>query len=261
VANASAPPISGTEPLKVLSFSTNCDMCANPIPPSTLRYHCLQCNEGDYDICANCYLKLVATAKIRKENGHNGWRRCLKGHRMVVVGFEDHEEGQKRVVVRDLVGGRALKDEHLQHSPPSSPSFARTFGTASGAVPSPELGTGDWSWKEGAERRKKASRLRAPLASSHSDRTNTHSEPSTPTTPAQNTSSSRRFPPDGGVGLVVHALWPWYPEAGVQDELMFPRGAEITEAENINDDWYWGCYAGATGLFPGTHVFVAGEVA
>ncbi|BAE59672.1 unnamed protein product [Aspergillus oryzae RIB40] len=262
VANGSAAPLAGAETLKVLSFSTNCDICANPIPASTLRFHCLQCNEGDYDTCANCYLKLVATAKIRKENGHNGWRRCLKGHRMVVVGFEDHEEGQKRVIVRDLVGGRALKDEHLQpSSPPASPSVPRTFVAGSGIVPSPELGTGDWSWKEGAERRKKASRIRAPWSSTLGDRTNSYSEPSTPTTPTPNASTSPRFPPDGGIGLVVHALWPWYPENGVKDELMFPRGAEITEAENINDDWYWGCYAGSTGLFPGTHVFVVGEIA
>ncbi|KAE8348967.1 hypothetical protein BDV28DRAFT_160882 [Aspergillus coremiiformis] len=262
VANGSATSLAGTETLKVLSFSTNCDICANPIPASTLRFHCLQCNEGDYDICANCYLKLVAMAKIRKENGHNGWRRCLRGHRMVVVGFEDHEEGQKRVIVRDLVGGRALKDEHLQpSSPPVPPSLTRTLVTGSGTVPPPEVGTGDWSWKEGAERRKKASRIRAPWSSTPGDRTNSTPEPSTPTTPTPNASSSRRFPPDGGVGLVVHALWSWYPEGGVNDELMFPRGAEITEAENINDDWYWGCYAGSTGLFPGTHVFVVGEIA
>ncbi|KAE8153743.1 hypothetical protein BDV25DRAFT_148711, partial [Aspergillus avenaceus] len=226
------------ETLKVLSFSTNCDICATPIPASTLRFHCLQCNHGDYDICANCYLKLVATAKIRKDNGHNGWRRCLKGHRMVV----------KRVIVRDLVGGRALKDEHLQGpSTPLTPSFSRSFATSTGATPSPEVGTGDWSWKEGTERRKKASRVRAPWSGASTERANNYSEPSTPTTPSRNTPSPRRFPPDGGVD-------------GVKDELMFPRGAEITEAENINDDWYWGCYAGSTGLFPGTHVFVAGEV-
>lgn len=242
------------ESFKILSFSTNCDICAHPIPPSVLRFHCLQCNNGDYDICANCYLKLVATGKIRKENGHNGWRRCLRGHRMVVIGFEDHEAGQQRVIVCDLVGGRALKDEHVQHSSSASASPV-VAGTPSGETP-----PGDWSWKEGAERRKKASRVRAPWMI---DRNGTHhstSEPSTPITANPNP-STRRFPPNGGVGVVLHALWSWYPEDGVQDELMFPRGAEITEAENINDDWYWGCYAGSTGLFPGAHVFVVGEIA
>ena len=33
--------------------------------------------------------------------------------------------------------------------------------------------------------------------------------------------------------------------------LRFPRGAEIQECENINNDWFWGCYCGRKGLFPG----------
>ncbi|PLB55867.1 hypothetical protein P170DRAFT_471265 [Aspergillus steynii IBT 23096] len=250
------PSSARSEAFKILAFSTNCDICAHPIPPSVLRFHCLECNNGDYDICANCYLKLVATGKIRKENGHNGWRRCLKGHRMVVIGFEDHEAGQQRVIVCDLVGGRALKDEHVQHSSSASASPV-VAGTPSSETPS-----GDWSWKEGAERRKKASRVRTPWMVER-DRNGSHhstSEPSTPITASSNP-STRRFPPNGGVGVVLHALWSWYPEDGMQDELMFPRGAEITEAENINDDWYWGCYAGSTGLFPGAHVFVVGEIA
>ncbi|RAK95021.1 uncharacterized protein BO80DRAFT_506449 [Aspergillus ibericus CBS 121593] len=261
-------PSRSPETYKILSIATNCDICAHPIPDSTPRFHCLQCNDGDYDICTNCYFRLVAIGKIRKENGHNGWRRCLKGHRMTVVGFEEHEEGQRRVVVRDLVGGRALNDDHLQPSPAATPVTAHFSSNHN--IASPEVGSGDWSWKEGSERRKKASRMR-PWTMNDRDRA---SEPSTPiaspspfslSTPAlssQNPSSTtRRYPPDGGVGLIVHALWSWYPEDGVQDELMFPRGAEITEAENINDDWYWGCYAGLTGLFPGAHVYVAGEVA
>ncbi|PYI08486.1 hypothetical protein BO78DRAFT_385117 [Aspergillus sclerotiicarbonarius CBS 121057] len=256
------------ETYKILSIATNCDICAHPIPDSTPRFHCLQCNDGDYDICTNCYFRLVAIGKIRKENGHNGWRRCLRGHRMTVVGFEEHEEGQRRVVVRDLVGGRALNDDHLQPSPAATPVTAQFSSNQN--IASPEVGSGDWSWKEGAERRKKASRMR-PWTMNDRDRS---SEPSTPitnpspfslSTPALSSqtasSTTRRYPPDGGVGLIVHALWSWYPEDGVKDELMFPRGAEITEAENINDDWYWGCYAGLTGLFPGAHVFVAGEVA
>ncbi|THC95067.1 hypothetical protein EYZ11_005462 [Aspergillus tanneri] len=254
---SSTPPVAPREreTFKILAFSTNCDICTQPIPPVIQRFHCLQCNDGDYDICPNCYLKLVATNKIRKENGHNGWRRCLKDHRMVVVGFEDHEDGQRRVIVRDLVGGRALNDDHVKSSSASASPVTVT-------APSPEVSSGDWSWKDGTERRKKASRVRAPWV--HADRErhgslHSGSEPSTPVTATSNT-STRRFPPDGGVGVVLHALWSWYPEDGVKDELMFPRGAEITEAENINDDWYWGCYAGSTGLFPGTHVFVVGEI-
>ncbi|KAJ5513661.1 hypothetical protein N7463_003213 [Penicillium fimorum] len=259
------PTPSEIESFKILSFSTNCDICTYPIPASNTRYHCLECNGGDYDVCTNCYLKLVATGKINKENGHNGWRRCLSSHRVIVVGFEDHEEGQRRVIIRDLVGGRALKDEHVAQSQLQSQTSSPTTG---GPVASPELGNGDWSWKDGSERRKKASRLRAGPASTNdtsrssvsvSDPSNSLVSSAT-ATPIQGIPPFRRFPPDGGVGLVVHALWSWYPEEEVSDELVFPRGAHITEAENINDDWFWGCYAGRTGLFPGSHVEFVREV-
>ncbi|OJI86398.1 hypothetical protein ASPTUDRAFT_115057 [Aspergillus tubingensis CBS 134.48] len=275
-------PSPSPETYKILSIATNCDICTHPIPDSTPRFHCLQCNNGDYDICTNCYLRLVAIGKIRKENGHNGWRRCLKGHRMAVIGFEDHEEGQRRVILRDLVGGRALNDDHLIQPPSPTASPITTTSPSNSTIASPEVGSGDWSWKEGSERRKKASRIRPWTIGDRDRDRDRSSEPSTPTittsspfttsSPAISsqilsptnsttpTNGTRRYPPDGGVGLVVHALWSWYPEDGVKDELMFPRGAEITEAENINDDWYWGCYAGLTGLFPGAHVFVAGEV-
>lgn len=244
-----------TESYKILSFSTQCDICTYPIPASVTRFHCLKCNDGDYDVCTNCYLKLVVTSKISKENGHSGWRRCLAGHRMIIVGFEDGDDGQRRVIVRDLVGGHALKDEHVGRSPSSSPATG-------GPIASPELGTGDWSWKEGQERRKKASRMRGP-ANTPSVNNSTPDSPIQPTgsPTSQHAPPFRRFPPDGGVGLIVHAVWSWYPEEEVEDELVFPRGADIKEVENINDDWFWGCYAGRTGLFPGAHVVVIGEIA
>ncbi|KAJ6073245.1 hypothetical protein N7467_011330 [Penicillium canescens] len=257
------PQPSEIESYKILSFSTNCDICTYPIPASNTRFHCLECNRGDYDVCTNCYLKLVATGKINKENGHNGWRRCLSSHRMIIVGFEDREEGQRRVIVRDLVGGRALKDEHVIQTQSQSQSQSPTSSPATGGpVASPELGIGDWSWKDGPERRKKASRLRAGPPSSIPGTNVSASDLSTTasSSPIQNIPPFRRFPPDGGVGLIVHALWAFYPEDEVEDELVFPRGADITEAENINDDWFWGCYAGRTGLFPGSHVEVVREV-
>ncbi|KAJ5173063.1 hypothetical protein N7492_005656 [Penicillium capsulatum] len=247
--------VSKLESFKILSFSTNCDICTYPIPASVTRFHCAQCNSGDYDVCMNCYLKLVATSKISKENGHNGWRRCLAGHRMVIIGFEDHQDGQRRVIVRDLVGGHALKDEHVTRSASSSPA-------TSAPITFPEIGGGDWSWKDGPERRKKASRQRAPVGVSGNSQAPssdpTGQSPGTPT--SHGVSPFRRFPPDGGVGLIVHALWSWYPEEDVEDELTFPRGADIKEVENINDDWFWGCYAGRTGLFPGAHVTATGEI-
>ncbi|KAL2819799.1 hypothetical protein BJX63DRAFT_381760 [Aspergillus granulosus] len=257
---------SSTETLKVLTISTCCDICTNPIPTSTLRFHCLRCNAGDYDLCANCYLKLVATNKVRKEDGLNGWRRCGRGHRMVVIGFEDSPEGPRRIIARNLVGGYALKESHL---PPTSSPVQATPSPSGTPTSDTHTPVGDWSWKEGSERRKKASRVRSAWNTERDrDHRNPKQDPSTPTSlnagSPQSPSTapilnSRRFPPDGGVGLIVHAMWSWIPEERDQDELLFPRGAEITEAENINDDWYWGCYAGVTGLFPGSHVTVIGE--
>ncbi|KAJ5329924.1 hypothetical protein N7452_010314 [Penicillium brevicompactum] len=253
------------ENFKILSFSTNCDICTYPIPASNTRYHCLECNGGDYDVCKNCYLKLVATGKISRENGHQGWRRCLAGHRMITVGFEDHEEGQRRAIVNDLVGGRALKDEHVAQPQPQPQSPASP--AVGGPVASPKLGSGGWSWKEdhGPERRKKASRIRgtalALTSGGHVSSSDLSSQAGTTSaSPVQSVSLLRKFPPNGGVGLVVEAIWSWYPEEDVVDELVFPRGADITEAENINDDWFWGCYAGKTGLFPGAHVRVVREI-
>lgn len=103
-----------------LTFTTLCNICRYPIPPSNTRYHCLKCNAGDYDVCMACYHKLVVSNRISKENGVNGWRKCFRGHRMVIVGFEDRDGGQLRIVVRDLVGGWALKDDDEQPRSPTS---------------------------------------------------------------------------------------------------------------------------------------------
>ncbi|CRG83465.1 hypothetical protein PISL3812_00816 [Talaromyces islandicus] len=240
----------GSTAYQVLAFSTECDICKYPIAPSSTRFHCLRCNEGNYDVCTNCYLKLVATGKISKENGHSGWRRCLNGHRMIVVGYEDHERGQRRAIVRDLVGGYTLKEESPQ---PSSRSDSQA------SVASPDLGVGDWSWKEGNTKRKKASRIRT----SHTDTSSPAPDSSSPNT-SQSPSSRRApgpaFPPDGGLGLVLCASWSYFADENCTDELSFPRGAQITEAENINDEWYWGYYAGHTGLFPSNHCVLVREV-
>ncbi|CBX97271.1 hypothetical protein IAQ61_007317 [Plenodomus lingam] len=164
-----------------LTFTTLCNVCRHPIPPSNTRYHCLKCNAGDYDICTNCYHKLVVSGRIPKEDGIHGWRKCLRSHRMVIVGFEDRDGGQRRIVVRDLVGGHALKEEEQE-------------------------------------------------------------------------SRVQRYPPDGGFGLRLLARWGYWPDVGDEDELAFPRGAEIREAADVNGDWFWGVYGGAKGLFPAAYV-------
>lgn len=103
---------------------------------------------------------------------------------MAVVGFQDLPgDGQQRLVVRDLVGGWALKEDDVSAQAPQ-----------------------------------------------------------------------QVLPPDGGVGKRCLTLWNRFvPE---QDELAFPKNAEIREAEQVNKDWFWGVYAGQKGLFPGNHVRV-----
>lgn len=140
---------------------------------------------------------------------------------MVVVGFEDGDAGQRRVVVKDLVGGHALKDEG-----------------AEGAA------TVDFSWQEGRERQSRT----------------IGKQVATGITAGEGSPLLSRFPPDGGVGMRVLALWSYYPGEGLTHELMVPKGAEIGEVEDINGDFFWGCYAGAKGIFPGNYVRILENV-
>lgn len=50
------------------------------------------------------------------------------------------------------------------------------------------------------------------------------------------------------------AGWAWYPKAGADDELLFPKGAEIREVEDVNGDWSHGSYMGVQGLLPAPYV-------
>jgi len=177
---------------------------------------------------------------------------------MIIVGFEDHPDGQRRVIVKDLVGGLALKDEWGP-----TPALAASTGPAGPATISPGRQTlGGWIWKEDPEtdipktsHKRKVLRARAIWSTSPTSATASATAPQTATPP-----SPTHFPPSGGVGLHLVAIWSYYPEPGDTDEIFFPRGAEITEAENINDDWLWGCYAGQKGLFPGGYGRIIGEV-
>ncbi|KAK0115731.1 hypothetical protein ONS96_014168 [Cadophora gregata f. sp. sojae] len=222
---------------KPLTFLTKCDICRYPIQPSQSRYHCFSCISrvpgtfpGDYDICTTCYSKLVVTSRrISAENGHNGWRRCLQGHRMIVVGFEDIHGGQRRVIVQGLVGGSGLNEQALVPKDTTQASDLQK-----------------WSWGHGT----------------HTKNDDTHVKLVTsdviksPPVNYPDIVLDATFPPDGGVGMVCVAEWSWYPAAGADDELMFPKGAEVRECRNVNDDWFHGTYMGKRGLFPSPYVRV-----
>lgn len=147
---------------------------------------------------------------------------------MVVVGFEDRDGGQRRVVVRDLVGGLSLRDE------------VEDGGEGESSSPvAPRQREDKWTWRDTDGSRHQ---FRSPHSSAISS------------LPSQ----QQRFPPDGGVGLRMQARWSYFAAEGVKDELSFPKFAEITEAEDLNGDWFWGVYAGAKGLFPGGYGKVIG---
>ncbi|CZT46456.1 related to vesicular transport-associated repeat protein Tb-291 [Rhynchosporium secalis] len=229
---------------KPLTFSTKCDICRYPIQPSQSRYHCFSCVSrvpgtfpGDYDICTTCYSKLVITSRrISAENGHNGWRRCLQGHRMVVVGFEDVHGGQRRVIVQGLVGGSGLNEQTFPRKDISNPSLAATD-------------LQKWSWGDGTHTKDDDTHFKLVTI-------DVMKSPPMPGTFPDLPALDANFPPDGGVGMICAAEWSWYPAVGADDELMFPKGAEIRECRNVNDDWFHGTFMGKRGLFPSPYVRV-----
>lgn len=220
------PTASNIGPFRPLTFNTRCDVCQAAIPPADPRYHCFSCTSGlvadatmgDYDICFPCYNNLVTHGEISDENGHSGWRRCLNGHRMTVVSFAEGKVGQWRYIDRDLVGGRALRSEPFE-------THGKNFHK--------------WSWVQGEQRWERLATVDVRDTAPASDGSVTFSQ---------------SFPPDGGIGSRGMARWAWYPKAGVDDELLFPRGAEISEIEDINGEWCHGTYMGTKGLFPAQYV-------
>jgi hypothetical protein len=121
------PHVSDPSSYVAITLTSYCDVCHYSIPPSYARFHCNTCNKGNFDICNSCYHSIVNTGKIARENGPSGWRRCLRSHRMSVVGYEDREHGPHRIVVHDMIGGWALKE-----NPPTSTSTQQD----------------GWRWKE-----------------------------------------------------------------------------------------------------------------
>jgi hypothetical protein len=182
------------------------------------RFHCLAC---EWEVCRGCYKGLEREARISAENGEGGWRRCLKGHRMATVGFVAGRDGAlRRRVLEDWVGGRKLGFEKYD-----APGLQVCY------------------WFEDGRRMERLVTLDVAA-----------------TAMGQNADvgvSSRwinDFPPDGGSGIRALAKWAWYPAAGAEDELLFPKGAEVREIEDVNGEWFHGVYMGAKGLFPAPYV-------
>jgi len=223
-----------------LVITTNCDNCARSISPEEIRYHCpahptpsadRPDQKGDFDLCNSCYLNFVKTGQIKREDGPDGWRLCPDGHRMVAVTFEpDSDDGHRRVITRDLVGGTKTTEADIAAWKLSKAQLNDTHieDTSTGL-----RSRGRWTWREDSSGGRRATRARSA------------------TLP-----SSSNFPPDGGIGKVCRALWSYYPEEGEggKGELMFPKHADVREVEEINEDWWFGVYAGGQGVFPAVYV-------
>ncbi|KAG5768295.1 hypothetical protein H9Q72_004132 [Fusarium xylarioides] len=156
--------------------------------------------------------------QISPENGHLGWRRCLNGHRMVVIAFTDGKSGRWRYIAQDLVGGQGLKPESAEKAEHR------------------EKGLQKWVWHENGQ-----------------DLARLVTKDVSETAPSES-GFAKTLPPDGGVGLKATARFGWYPRPGADDELLFPKGAEIKEIEDVNGEWFFGAYMGTRGLFPAPYV-------
>jgi hypothetical protein len=144
---------------------------------------------------------------------------------MIVEAFvRDNRGDERRQLVQDLVGGRRLSVVPYE------------------AGKALEV----WGWKDGAG--KKVERLVALDVGSST-------EGAAVATGDRERFTKTVFPPDGGVAPKAVACWSWYPVDGEgDDELMFPKWAEILEVEDQNGEWFHGFYMGASGLLPAPYV-------
>ncbi|KIV81160.1 hypothetical protein PV11_08599 [Exophiala sideris] len=223
-----------------LIITTHCDNCSRSISPEEMWYHCPSHptpspdkpeQKGDFDLCNDCYLIFVNTRRIKREDGPDGWRLCPNGHRMVAVTFEQvTDDDHRRIIARDLVGGTKTTEADIAAWKLAKAQLTEShMEDASGSV----RNRGQWTWREDSSGGRRATRARTATLS-----------------------GSSTFPPDGGIGKVCRALWSYYPEEGEdgKGELMFPKHADVREVEEVNEDWWFGVYAGDQGVFPAVYV-------
>ncbi|EMT63981.1 hypothetical protein FOC4_g10010462 [Fusarium odoratissimum] len=137
---------------------------------------------------------------------------------MVVIAFTDGKSGRWRYIAQDLVGGQGLKPEAAEKAEHR------------------EKGLQKWVWHENGQ-----------------DLARLVTKDVSETAPSES-GFAKSLPPDGGVGLKATARFGWYPRPGADDELLFPKGAEIKEIEDVNGEWFFGAYMGTRGLFPAPYV-------
>ncbi|KAJ9144038.1 RING finger domain-containing protein [Coniochaeta hoffmannii] len=212
-------------PFKPVVVAARCEVCGRDVQPREERLHCYACpsgpggdsRAGEWEVCAPCYARLEGEGRISPENGMKGWRRCLAGHRMAVIAYVEGKDGVlRRMTVRDWVGGRTLGFEEYA------------------------LGLQVCYWIDNGVRKERLV-TRDVAATAETD-------------VGVRTRWTDEFPPDGGSGGRAVARWAWYPAEGAEDELLFPKGAEVREIEDVNGEWFHGVYMGAKGLFPAPYV-------
>ncbi|CAF9927056.1 MAG: hypothetical protein GOMPHAMPRED_004303 [Gomphillus americanus] len=231
--------------------SVNCDRCGKEHIEYELHEHCSICQEGSYNICHECYRQGkgclhwfgfgdLAWYQFRQSVSQQDPPHALVGRNLELfvrdvidlqtIAFGNADELAERMVTKAGLGQRRVIVNDL----------------VGGLCFEDRTKPGEWSWVEGEQRRTRS------LAQRMFDENK-------PVESVENT-ILRKFPPDGGIGFHVRAIHPRLPAAGSKDELSFPRGAEIWEAQEISADWYHGSYAGERGLFPVNHVMVLGQI-
>lgn len=169
---------------------------------------------------------------------------------MIVTVFEASPAdagGQRRVVVHDLIGGVKMSAEDIA-------AWQASLDSAAAPPSSYSARSGQWTWRDTADPAEQGAGAGTGSAAAADRRTTRTRKATLTTSPGQPEGGRKvsRFPPEGGFGKVCRALWSYYPEEGEEGEgeLLFPKGAVVSEVEEINDEWGEGVYAGERGLVP-----------